>query len=129
MAVTTILTDHAAKRGAYMITAEFTDEDGAAVIPTSLKWHLSKTDGTILNSRQNVAVAVPAASVTVLLKDNDLFIDTTDEEWVEVFTIDGFYTSLVHGAGIPVHARAKFIVENLVAIPSSSSSSSSSTGP
>ena len=68
------LADQVPDGSAAVATATFTDEDGVAVIPDSINWSLFDPDGAIVNSKEEVSVAVPAASVDILIEgENNLY--------------------------------------------------------
>jgi len=113
----TILTVNAQERSTYVITVAFKDEDGQYVIPTSAAWTLTDEDGTVINSRQDVAISSLAASVDVVLSGADLAVDTgfagTAQE--RTITVEAVYTSSL-GSGLPLTAACRFNVENLIAV-------------
>lgn len=113
----TILTVNAQEKSTYVITCAFQDENGQDVIPTSAAWTLTDEDGTVINSREDVAISTLAASVNVVLTGDDLEIDSgfagTAQE--RIFTIEAVYDSDL-GTGLTLNAAAKFNVENLVAV-------------
>ena len=107
------LSTHAMEKSSYIITATFTDEDGDAVIPATIKWTLSTAKGVIVNGRENVAVAVPAAEVEVLLSGEDLKILSGEvNQAVRLFTVNATYDSAL-GIGLPLKGAIRFIVEDL----------------
>lgn len=57
--------------GSKVVTAVFTDEDGADVVPNSVNWTLVNEAGSVINSRENVVVSV-AQSVSIVLSGDDL---------------------------------------------------------
>ena len=65
----------AIEQSTYVITASFTDETGAAVVPNSVTWTLVNGDGQVVNSRSAVSVT-PASSVTIVLSGDDLDLGT-----------------------------------------------------
>jgi len=110
------LSVHAIEESTYIITLAFTDEDGDPVVPTMITWTLSNTTGTVVNSRLDVAIAVPAASVDVLLQGDDLQILSGEvNQGVRTFTVEATYLSLL-GADLPLNASVRFIVDNLLMI-------------
>ena len=113
----TILTVDAQERSAYVITAVFKDENGQDVIPTSAAWTLTDEDGTVINSRQDVAITPLAASSYIVLTGADLAIDAgfTGDAQERTFTIEAVYDSDL-GTGLTLNAACKFNVESLVAI-------------
>jgi len=109
------LTDKAIEKSTFAITAAFTDSAGNAVVPNSLTWSLADRDGTIINSREDEAIATPAASVTVVLSGDDLELDDPDNP-VRVFLIQGDYDDPVLGSGLPIKEEAIFEISNLTII-------------
>ena len=64
----------AAKEGVYGIQISFLDASGDPVVPKTLSWSLTDGEGDVINARKDVAVAIPAASVLIVLRDDDLAI-------------------------------------------------------
>ena len=62
----------AVEKSSVGIVVSFTDEDGVALIPTTITWSLADLNGAIINSRTDIAIAVPAATQTVVLSGDDL---------------------------------------------------------
>ena len=102
----------AADGSTYIVTAAFTDEADAAVVPDSITWTLTDADGTVVNSREAVAVVTPAASYDIVLAGADLLYSTAA---TRVLTVEATYTSDA-GAGLPLKAACRFVVEDLVAV-------------
>lgn len=111
----TSLTVDATEGSTYIVTAAFTDEDDVAVVPDTITWTLTDTLGTVVNSRQDVSVAVPASSIEVVLSGDDLVVEGYNSP-VRVFTIEATYTSGTHGAGLPLTGAATFTVESLAGV-------------
>ncbi len=93
----------------------FLDADGDGDIPATLAWTLSTLDGTVVNSRTSVNVAVPAAETTITLSGDDLGIlsapadfDPNYVEW-RILTIVG-----TDSGSSPITKSAQFAVRNLV---------------
>jgi hypothetical protein len=101
----------AREKGTFTIPVSFTDEDDAAVIPDSITWSLSRTDGSIVNSREDVAVASPAASVNITLSGNDLAI-LTDSDIDRIFTVKIVYDSDI-GDNLPQNDQDTFTIKPL----------------
>jgi len=59
----------------YSIQFDFVDHLGDDVIPTVLSWTLKDSDGDIINSREDVSIVTPAATVYVQLSGDDLVAD------------------------------------------------------
>ena len=61
------------------IVVAFTDDDDIAVTPTTITWTLTDISGSIINSRENVNVATPAAEIDVVLEGADVDYDDGEE--------------------------------------------------
>lgn len=96
-----------AQGGAAKATISFTDENGDAVTPTSVKWTLSDPNGAIINSRSMVTLT-PAASISWLMSGADLRIGGYGPE--RILTIDALYNSTL-GNDVPLRAQASFTIE------------------
>ena len=101
------------------IVVEFEDRDGDDVIPTSIKWTLTTTDGvTIINEREQEDVETPAASIEILLSGNDLALLTaeiSDRTVTRKLTIEAVYDSDL-GDDLPLNSEKSFSVRNLAYI-------------
>jgi len=116
--MTAILELHAKEEGTYAIIATFFDENGDSVVPDAgLKWHLTDKRGGTINARQDVAIAVPAASNTIVLSGDDLAVDEGTSQEVRYLTIEGTFTGDL-GAALPLVAECEFWVDSLIKIPS-----------
>lgn len=90
--------------GTGVITASFTDEDGTAVIPTTLTYTLLQ-DGNVVNSKEDVSVT-PASTVNIVLSGADLINGTTK------IIIKGTYNS-TYGNNLPLKQWESFEVIDL----------------
>jgi len=106
--------ENAIEKSTYIVTVAFTDEDGDDLIPTTITWTLTDVSGTVVNSREDVSVAIPAASINIVLSGDDLAIisGVTNKR---ILTVEAIYTS-DYGIGLPLKARAEFTIEALVAV-------------
>ena len=99
-----------------VVTAAFEDEDGDAVIPTSILWTLTTVDGvTVINSRDQVVISTMAASVDILLQGDDLAFTETEQDVKEVdrrLTIEAVYNSSL-GTDIPLKDDKIITIRNL----------------
>jgi hypothetical protein len=96
------MTTHALEKSTYVVRVAFLDEDGAAETPTAITWTLSTSGGTVINSRTNVIVAVPASTIDVVLSGLDLAFQTGEYNTAErILTVNATYTSAL-GAGLPL---------------------------
>ena len=100
--------------GTAVITMSFTDEDDAAVTPTSLQWQLMKSGGTIVNDRAfaDNAFTALAGEATVVLSGDDLAM-FGDGSGRRVFSIQGVYDSTA-GSGLPIKDEAVFVIQQLL---------------
>ena len=111
----TTLTTKATEQSTYIITAAFTDDAGAEVTPKAgLNWTLTDSSGTVVNSRENVSIAAPAASVDIVLSANDLAV-SSGADLVRYLTIEGTYDSDA-GSDLPIKDQVKFAIADLVAV-------------
>ena len=98
------------------VTVAFTTRKGVAVIPDSIAWTLSTKDGaTIINEREQVAVAVPAASVEITISGDDLSLFATEQTFRDVrrlLTIEAVYDSDL-GDDLPLRGDKIITVRNL----------------
>ena len=103
------------------VTLEFADENGDAVIPTSIKWTWTTVDGvTVINDREQVVISVPAASVEILLEGDDLAFTEAEQTAKEVdrrLTIEAVYNSDL-GTDIPLRDDTIITIRNLIYISS-----------
>ena len=111
-----LLSVHATEKSTYIVTITFTEENGAVVIPDTIKWTLTDLYNTTINSLEDVIIAVPAASNDVLLKGDDLQILGSGDDGARVFTVEATYTSLTFGANLPLNGSARFSVDDLIAV-------------
>lgn len=110
------ITDLAKEKGTIIFTVAFTDEDGAAAVPKTLKWSLTDNAGTVINSRDQVPVTVPAASNDIVLSGLDLQMGTEVTTYVvRKFIVEATYDSSL-GNDLPVKDTAVFKIENLTKV-------------
>lgn len=113
----TTLTTTAVEESTFVIGASFTDDGGAAVVPDSgLTWSLyKKVSGavTVVNGRQNVAIA-SAATVTIVLSGDDLAI-VDGQSTTRYLTIEGTYDSDA-GSNLPIKDELTFSIAKLVGV-------------
>ena len=108
-----ILTDEANEQSTYIITAAFTDENGAAVTPDSIAWTLTDTAGTEIATG---TVATPAASVDIVLSGTQLAVQDGESGDVKrIFTVEAVFDSDA-GDDLPLKDSCKFLIRNLVAV-------------
>ena len=90
------------------------DEDGVSEVPTAVTWDLTDRFGTVINSRHDVAIAVPAATNDIVLAGADLTIGAGGPE--RVMLVEATYTSAL-GAGLLLKDECWFVIDALVAFP------------
>jgi len=115
--MSTILATHADEGGTYVVNIATTDENGAPKAPETLNWTLTDINGTIINSRSEVAISAPTASEDVVLSGADLAIQVgeTETEVTRIFTVKGTYNSTL-GVGLLLRGRCYIVLENYEAI-------------
>lgn len=87
------LSTKAHEKGTYNISHSFSDENGDAVVPNTITWSLCKPDGTIVNSRLDVAIGSPASSIDITLQGDDLAILNGKSEEKRVVVLEWTYNS------------------------------------
>ena len=115
MAITT-LQDEAIEKSTFGIQGDFTDEDGDAVTPNedTVKWTLTDDDGTVINDREQEAVASDS-TVVITLSGDDLALYETEQESVTVyryFLVEYEFDSDL-GTDLPGKDECRFTVRNL----------------
>ena len=100
------------EQGTIDFEIDFYDETNTAVIPTSIDWTLTDDQGTIINARHAVAVAVPAATIHVTLGGSDTAVLSSTDSLVRLLYLRWVYNSSL-GAGKEGHEEIKFLVKDL----------------
>lgn len=109
------LTTRAIERSTFIVTAAFTDKAGAAVVPDSIKWTLTDEVGRVINSRSDVAIAIPASSVDIVLHGADLALRDATDMGGRVLTVEVVYDS-TEGNDLPLKDEARFRIAPLVKV-------------
>lgn len=107
-----VLAAHAREEGTYVITVSFKDEAGTPVIPGAAAWTLTSTDGTVINGRQDVAIA-PATSVAIVLSGDDLVVGSYGT--TRLVLVEYTYTSS-YGSNLPDKVQIQFEIDDLVGV-------------
>ena len=107
----------ATEKGTYIVSVSFTDEDGNSVIPTAITWSLYDSTKNIFNSRSSVAVAVPAASINIVLSGLDL--EVIEKDTRRIVLVEYTYNSS-YGTGLPGKVETDFYITNLESFDSTS---------
>ncbi|HUW12750.1 MAG TPA: hypothetical protein VM537_23690 [Anaerolineae bacterium] len=108
----TTLTTWATEDSTYLVIASFTDESESAVVPNSITWSLADKDGTTINARSAVAVAVPAASINILLSGDDLEAAGSEATSL-LLTVNAVYDSDL-GEDLPLIAQCWIPIHGLI---------------
>ena len=90
----------------------FTDMQGKAVTPKSLKWQLQKTSGAIINER-SFANCDCTGETAVLLSGPDLATFGEHDTGKRYFAINGIYDS-DEGLNIPLTDQCIFEIDKLL---------------
>ena len=114
MAISTLATP-AKDKSFYGVQVSFTDTDGTAVTPSSITWTLTDSDGTVINSREDVAVATPASTITIVLSGDDLDHSNLVRSDYIVLHVEAVVDSLL-GNNLPFRDAIKINVDNLIGI-------------
>lgn len=104
---------HATERSTIAIRVTITDEAGASLTPTTLKWTLTDANGAVVNSRSAVIVT-PAATVVIVLTDADLSLAALSGT-TRYLLIEGTYTSSL-GTGLALRDQLTFTIDDLVKV-------------
>jgi|SRR3990167_9583028 len=108
-----VLSTHAKERSTYVITVAFTDDEGAAVTPTSATWTLTDLDGNVINERSAVAITPLSTSATIVLTGDDLVIGTYGEE--RELLVQAVYDSDL-GDDLTNNQAVRFVIDGFVAV-------------
>jgi len=111
MAATSL--SNAIEESTYVVTVDFTNEDGDALEVKSVTWTLTDVSGNVINSRENEE-ATPGSSVNIVLSGDDLAI-IPDVSNKRILTVDAVYDSS-YGTDLPLKGRAEFTIEDLTAV-------------
>jgi len=109
--MTTIIEIRPSEKGTAVVTLVFTDEDGAAVVPTGLAWQLMRSSGVVVNNR-TFALGSFSGS-TIVLSGDDLAIFTGGDSGYRILSIQGVYISSA-GSDLPLKGECKFTIDRLV---------------
>lgn len=115
----TVLDTEAMEEGSYFIDISFFDEDDVAETPNAdtIKWTLTTNDGTIINDRDNEAIASDT-TVTIELVGDDLAIQSGETSPVvrrRMIVLWEYDSDL--GSDKPAKAECIFPLRNLTRLP------------
>ncbi len=117
----TILTEEAGEQSRYRVVTTVEDLDGNDVVPTSLRWSLTNSIGTLINGRDKVSIASPAISNPIILSGNDLIITESSTVIQRILLIEATYTESTI-ANMPYKHEYIFTVRNFVGVSSAGAS-------
>ena len=101
------------EQGTAIITHAFTDFSGTSMVPNTIVWSLLEADGTVVNSRQQVIVATPAASIDVVLSGDDLAILDSQKIELRYLVIEYTFDDSTYGNNLPGKEEVEFRIINL----------------
>jgi len=104
-----VIKETATEQSSFKVTMTFYDESGNAVAPDVMAWTLTDLDGSVVNSREDVAIADPSSSESILLEGDDLAVDGNDPV-KRIITFQGTYTSAIWGAGKKLKDQSTFTI-------------------
>lgn len=107
-----ILSPEAKQGSTYIVLASFTDEAGDPVVPNSILWSLTDTNGTVINSRKDIEVP-PDSSISIVLSADD--IDDNNGAYF-IVTITAEYNSSTYGSNLPLIDQGKFKISDFTDI-------------
>lgn len=110
-----IITTPASENGTFGVRVGFKDDNGDAIVPTSIFWKLSTEAGEVVNNRSAESVAVVSSSITIVLSGADLAIISGTDTGIRVVTVWGIFNSDL-GSNLPYTGEARIIVENLIGV-------------
>lgn len=115
-----VLTEKAKERSTYAISVTFKDDTGATVTPNAgtVTWTLTDSLGTVVNSRDNVAIA-SASTVVIVLSGLDLAIGGALHQRERRLLIQAEYDSDL-GADLPLTEEIVFSIEDFVKLEGTS---------
>jgi hypothetical protein len=90
----------------------FYDETEAAVTPNEIEWTLTDDEGTIINSREDVAIETPAATVHITLSGDDCVILSETDSLVRKVHLSWIYDSLL-GSDLEGHDEILFRIKDI----------------
>ena len=108
----TMLLTVAVEESTYIVVAAYKNEAGTAMTPATATWTLTDIAGTVINSREDVALT-PGTTNTIVLTGDDLAVTATGP--TRVVTVKATYNS-DYGTGLFLKAAAEFQLEDLLGV-------------
>ncbi len=109
------IADPAIEQSTYEVEFTFVDEDGNAVAPDTMTWTLHDGDLKPVNDREAVAIVTPGQTEVILLQGDDLELKG-NAPVTRYILLEGTYTSITHGGGLPFRDQISFGIEPLLKI-------------
>lgn len=111
--MTTYLTEKAQEQGTFVINAAWYDADDDAVTPTTATWTLTKTDGTVINSRADVSISSIDTANDIVLSGNDLAVQSGESApYRRHLLIEAVYDA-DEGSNLPLRDQCVFLIDDL----------------
>lgn len=98
---------------AVVTVAPYGLDGSTAITPNTATWSLLKPDETIVNSRQQVVIATPSTSMSIVLSANDLEILDGDEFEERYLLTEWTFDDATYGNNLPGKDQVSFTVANL----------------
>jgi len=93
-------------------TFAFKDEEDHEITPTEIKWSLTDTNGTVINSREDENV-IPAASVKITINGDDTDLQAGEKYRGERIFILKIKFNSDAGVNMEGYAEIHFIIDNI----------------
>jgi hypothetical protein len=97
----------------FIISVDFQDSDGSAVIPNSATWSMLDVNGEAVNGRLDVPITPLASSYDIVLTCDDLLIGAQGA--TRIIFIKADYDSSA-GSGLCLKGEVSFTINNLVGV-------------
>lgn len=102
------------EKGTVVLTVGFLDEDGVAVVPSSITWHLTDVNGLEVNGLVDKDFSPPAEVIEIVLTADDLALGGGPLGYTRVFSVTAPYASTL--GSLVINEEARFDIENLVKV-------------
>ena len=90
------------------VTMTFTDDGGNSVAPKTGTWTLTNASGTVVNSRQDVAISTLSSTISVAVRSSDI-VRAAGDDGTRYFLFEGTYDSDL-GTDLPLTGRCRLTV-------------------
>lgn len=117
MSVEVITTDTANEEGTAVFQCVFRDEDNNLVVPQTMTWTLTDIEGTVINSREDVAISPLNSTVYIVMSGDDLALQSGESghQVERLLTLEGTYNS-TYGNDLPLKEERLFYITNLTVV-------------